>query len=233
MKECTKLDWERNTQALDWQRVRVHDKLVAVIKETLGSNGSILEIGPQTGLDSECLALSGYNVSVVDYNGAAIELLRQREGINPIIGDGRELPFKDSSFDLVYSQGLIEHYIGSDLSALVEEQKRVIRPGGYVIIDVPNTLSLNTIPKQVLIALGKWIVPWETQYTPRQLKDLGEKHGLEFVRGYAWGYDQFVGERIKSVLARLFETSFRQFEDKNGHYFMKCVGAVFRKSSSS
>lgn len=232
MKECTALDWERNTQALNWQRVRIHDKLVAIIKETLGSKGSILEVGPQTGLDAECLAHMGYDVSVVDYTRAAIEFLKQRERINLIMGDGRELPFKDSTFDLVYSQGLLEHYIGSDLSNLVDKQKRIVKPGGYVIIDVPNTLSLNTIPKQVLIALGKWIVPWETQYTSRQLRQLGERQGLEFVRGYAWGYDKFVGGRIESVLARLFGTSFRQFEDKNGHYFMKCIGAVFRKSSS-
>jgi SAM-dependent methyltransferase len=232
MKECTATNWEHNTKTLNWDRVRLHDKLVSVIQETLTS-GSVLEVGAQSGLDAEYLADKGFQVKTVDYNPEAIRLLHQRRGLEVVMADGLSLPFSDESFDLVYSQGLIEHFRKPDLGLLVDEQKRVTKTDGYVLIDVPNTFSLNTIPKQVLIAMGKWIVPWETQYTARQLRTLGEQHGLEFVKLYSWGYDKFIGERMERILSRYFGESFRRFEDNYGHYFKKCIGLLFQKPTPS
>lgn len=230
MKECTSEDWEKDTRNLNWERVQVHNKLVTIIRETLTS-GKILEVGAQSGLDAEYLSDKGYQLTTVDYNQEAIYLLKQREGVKVVKADGLQLPFKDESFNLVYSQGLIEHFREPELNTIVEEQKRVAKKGGYVLIDVPNTLSLNTIPKQILIALGKWQVPWETQYTSKELRFLGEQHGLEFVKLYSGGYDRFVGEKVERLLSRSFGESFKRLEDNYGHYFMKCIGILFKKPS--
>ncbi|HLC46531.1 MAG TPA: lysylphosphatidylglycerol synthase domain-containing protein [Candidatus Nanoarchaeia archaeon] len=53
--------------------------------------------------------------------------------------DGRRLPFKDSSFDLVYCSEVIEHLPSAkDHAFLAEEIKRVLRPGRHCIITTPN-----------------------------------------------------------------------------------------------
>lgn len=44
--------------------------------------------------------------------------------------DGMELGFKDSQFDLVYSQSLLEHI--TDLNKFLKETKRVLKPGGMI-----------------------------------------------------------------------------------------------------
>ncbi len=228
MKECTVDDWAANTRRLSFNRVHVHATLVTLVEDLFPKNeASILEVGAQTGIDAECLADLQYDVTAVDYNAEAMKLLQLRRKINSVRADGFALPCSDRSFDLVYSQGLIEHFSDTDVNRLVQEQVRVSRM--YVIIDVPNTYSLNTIPKQMLIALGKWIVPWETQYTYGELREVGQRNGLMLGREYVWGYDKYIGERLERVMRMLSGTRFGVIEKKFGRYFQKCIGAVFEK----
>jgi len=231
MRVCTVGDWERCTKSLKPHRINVHRELVNCIENYL-HDGRILEVGAQTGVDAEYISRLGYNVISVDYNGEAINMMRQRK-INAIIkADGLDLPFADASFDLVYSQGLVEHFIGSELDQLLEEQIRVIRPNGYLLIDVPNLISLNTIPKRILIAFNKWIVPWEREFGAWQLKELGESKGLSFIESYAWGYDPYIGERLRKLGFLLFGERLLSLEKSRGQYFMKAIGALFQKDDS-
>lgn len=53
-------------------------------------------------------------------------------------GDAERLPFKDNSFDLVYSVSSTWYF--PELRAAVAEMARVARPGGRVVFDVANAL---------------------------------------------------------------------------------------------
>ena len=59
------------------------------------------------------------------------------------------LPFDDGSFDLVYAAELIEHLFNPDL--LLEECRRVLRPGGRLLVTTPN---LQAWYNRVLFPLG-------------------------------------------------------------------------------
>ena len=58
----------------------------------------------------------------------------------PLQGGGRAtsaaLPFRDASFDAIYSMGTIEHF--DETERAVEEMARVLKPGGRAIVGVPN-----------------------------------------------------------------------------------------------
>jgi len=45
-------------------------------------------------------------------------------------GDGFSLPFKDESFDVVYSEGVIEHFPIDRSTQMIREHARVCRTGG-------------------------------------------------------------------------------------------------------
>jgi SAM-dependent methyltransferase len=51
-------------------------------------------------------------------------------------GTGEAIPFDDNSFDVVYSNNVLEHV--SDPEKCIAECIRVTKPGGYICIVVPN-----------------------------------------------------------------------------------------------
>jgi SAM-dependent methyltransferase len=65
-------------------------------------------------------------------SGLAIELHAER-------ADASVLPFAEGSFDLVTCQTLLIHV--SDPTAVLTEARRVLRPGGRVLISEPNNLA--------------------------------------------------------------------------------------------
>ena len=79
-------------------------------------------------------------------------------------------------------QGLLEHF--RDTTPLLADNARILKPGGHVIVDVPQTFHYYTLGKKVLIALDKWFAGWETQFTPAQLEGLVRDQGLEVTRTY-------------------------------------------------
>lgn len=54
-------------------------------------------------------------------------------------GDADRLPFPDASFDLVTCQTLLIHV--ADPAAVIAEMRRVLRPGGQVLLAEPNNLA--------------------------------------------------------------------------------------------
>ncbi len=96
------------------------------------------------------------------------------------------MPFPTDSFDVVFSQGLLEHYEPAD--SLLAEQVRVTKPGGLVIVDVPQLFSPQAVTKAFLMRAGKWPYGWERNYTEGQLASLMKRSGLNIVDHYAWGF---------------------------------------------
>lgn len=92
--------------------------------------------------------------------------------------DVRELPFRDASFDAVYSMGTIEHF--EETEQAVKEIARVLKPGGRAIVGVPNRHDpfLRPLLATVLQTLGLYAYGFEKSYSRRALRDMLERAGL-------------------------------------------------------
>jgi SAM-dependent methyltransferase len=93
--------------------------------------------------------------------------------------DVRALPFRDASFDAVYSMGTIEHF--DETEQAVREMARVLKPGGRAIIGVPNRHDpfLRPLLATVMQATGLYAYGYEKSYSRRKLREMLERAGFE------------------------------------------------------
>lgn len=99
----------------------------------------ILDVGCGTG--ANLLMLSEYgDAEGVDISNDALAFCRER-GLDQVkLGAGEALPYDDGTFDLVTALDVVEH-MDDDLTGL-REMRRVLRPGGRVLIFVPTFMFL-------------------------------------------------------------------------------------------
>jgi SAM-dependent methyltransferase len=118
---------------------------------------SVLEVGCGAGVDLARFAKGGAEVTGVDLAASAIDLARanfEQQGLKGLlrVADGECLPFPDNSFDLVYAHGVVQYT--ADPQRLVEECRRVLKPGGEAVFQVYNRISwLNALGKLMKVGL--------------------------------------------------------------------------------
>lgn len=102
----------------------------------IAATARVLDIGTSSGTNLRLMRELGFARAVgVDASIEAARLCRAK-GFAPVsLADACALPFADASFDLVLLTDVIEH-IGEDVAAL-REARRVLRPGGDLLITVP------------------------------------------------------------------------------------------------
>jgi SAM-dependent methyltransferase len=163
----------------------------------------VLEVGAATARDSASLARQGAVAVALDYSHKALARASEAGGgVLLVCGDAEALPFRDGVFDLVFHQGVMEHF--HDPGPMTGECARVAAPGGALLVDVPQTFHPYTILKKVLMALGVWFAGWETQYTARGLSRFLEGHGLEPQSAYARYFSPSLAYRLlREVMLRL------------------------------
>jgi pseudaminic acid biosynthesis-associated methylase len=87
----------------------------------------VLEVGANIGGNLEWIArkLEPSAVYGVDVNRKALQLLSQRvPGVNAVWSPGRDLPFRDRWFDLVFTMGVLIHQPDSTLPLVMSEMVR-------------------------------------------------------------------------------------------------------------
>jgi SAM-dependent methyltransferase len=146
----------------------------------------VLEVGAGSGRDSLRLAERGAEVTVLDYSPSALKVVSTHDRENRLHllrGDALALPFPTGSFDIVFHQGLLEHF--RDPHPLLAENARVLAPGGLLLVDVPQRWHIYTLIKRVLIAADRWFAGWECSFSARELEGLLREVGLSPSLTYA------------------------------------------------
>jgi SAM-dependent methyltransferase len=103
----------------------------------------ILDVGCGTGAILQRLGNPEKNVGI-DLAEEAISFCRQRGLDNVQHGDICALPLGDASFDAVICSSVLYHQWVGDVVAAVREMRRVLRPGGLLIVNVPAFRFLHS-----------------------------------------------------------------------------------------
>ena len=134
----------------------------------------VLDVGCGAGIDLVRFAKGGALVSGVDISPSAVALARQNFSQQSLEADLREadgehLPYADGTFDLVFAHGVLQYTPNS--RALVEECRRVLKPGGDAIFQVYNRISwLNALSKVMKVPLEHEDAPVLGRYSASEFR---------------------------------------------------------------
>jgi SAM-dependent methyltransferase len=102
--------------------------------DTTGAD-AVLELGCGTGQLALYLADLGFDVTAIDLSPANIKATRAR-GVEALVADFCALPFPDAAFDASLAVNSLLHVPPSELSSILTETARVLRPGARFLIVV-------------------------------------------------------------------------------------------------
>ena len=119
-----------------------------------GRPGStLLDIGCGWGRWTIAAAQQGYTAVGIDPSlGAVMAAIRaaRQMGVPTryVVAEGRFLPFRDDSFDAVFSYSVLQHLSPDDVRAVLREAARVLRPDGACLVQMPNRFGLRCLYHQ-------------------------------------------------------------------------------------
>jgi ubiquinone/menaquinone biosynthesis C-methylase UbiE len=122
------------------------DELELGFVERFGRGRDVLEVGCGTGLLLRHLAAFARSARGVDLSPGMLERARAR-GLSVVEASATELPFPDASFDVVCAFKVLAHV--RDVRRALTEMARVVRPGGHVIAELYNPVSLRGLVKRL------------------------------------------------------------------------------------
>jgi glycogen(starch) synthase len=176
----------------------------------------ILEPGSGHGVVGALLASLGAHVWLLDSDPEALgearahaEALGVSTRVHTVQADLFHMPFPDGVFDLVWNDGVLEHFDAPE-DALCE-MVRVARPGGAVLVLVPQRRTIHTVwvrrrqRRRNAFPFDAW--GRERSYSPRQLERLFARAGLTNVRARSGNLrraildDWIVLPRLRRVLS--------------------------------
>lgn len=191
-----------------------------ICRQVTDRSPRILDVGCGTG--ANLLMLSKYgDAEGVDVSEDALTFCRER-GLNKVkLGAGEALPYDDGTFDLVTALDVVEH-MDDDLAG-VTEMRRVLRPGGRVLLFVPTFMFLWGLQDEVSNHRRRYRLP--------ELRRVLEQAGFEIERTTYVNITFFLPILLIRKLMRLTGIRTSSENSINVSAFNGLFGAIFGAES--
>jgi SAM-dependent methyltransferase len=131
---------------------------IKIIRRIAKQGDLLLEAGCGSGRSAMLMADMGYRVAALDLSLTLIECLSSAlsffSNLNFVNADIGRIPFRDKSFKISYSCGVLEHFDPPEIIFFLTEQRRVAQ---FVLVDVPNyTCSKQSFGDERFYTDEKW-----------------------------------------------------------------------------
>lgn len=103
--------------------------------------GSILDVGCGRGILPALMRERGWEAQGLEFSETAARHARDELGLPIFVGDFLQSPYADDSFDTIVLWHVLEHV--PDPVAMIRRAHQILRPGGLLVIAVPNFESLQ------------------------------------------------------------------------------------------
>lgn len=186
----------RELTSLGEQVLEYFDSSCPRYEYTLGlalgqTSGRVLDLGCSPGHLGMALVMHGFEVEGIDLNTGWLvkyapgwaERLRVRQADV----ERESIPHPDGVFDLVLFTEVLEHVAVEDPLKILREIRRVLRPGGSMLLSTPNIANVSNI---LALARGRNVFWAPTlfygsldrhnrEYTPREVVALMDRSGFD------------------------------------------------------
>lgn len=122
------------------------DDLELAVTARYATGRDVLECGCGTGLLLEKMGRFAKRAVGVDLSPGMLETARGR-GLEVHEGSVTKLPFDDASFDVTCSYKVLAHV--PDVALALSEMARVTKPGGWILAELYNPISLRGLVKKL------------------------------------------------------------------------------------
>lgn len=207
--------WENVSQYYDlkkyWDLPENHANLEHLLNYIGSLSGKrIIEVGSGSGFTSLALAKKGALCAFLDVSAASLKIVKDN-----FINMGLQVPecynedalsnhIPSNSFDIVWNGGVIEHFYDDGKKKLILEMLRIAKPGGKVIILVPNALCIQF---QIIQAWQKFRKTWqygfEDDMSPKRILNMCKQFNLNIIDCYA--FNPILGWRQYPIVNRLLK----------------------------
>ena len=140
--------YDRFSETYDDERHRGYHRLIDELELDLvrryGAGKDVFEAGCGTGLLLREAAMVARSAVGLDLSRGMLTPARAR-GLTVVQGSLTDVPLPSASFDLVYSMKVLAHV--PPIERAVAELSRLVRPGGHLLLEFYNPLSLRFLAK--------------------------------------------------------------------------------------
>ena len=170
---------------------------LALITKASGSIGALLDFGAGTGHFANVANIAGWKVTGVEPSAEARKVAKETNGLD-LIGP-EDMEWDAALYNVITLWHVLEHL--PDLNGHLHKFENSLKPGGALIVAVPNHESLDSnIYKESWAALD---VPLHLYHFKKQnIEQLGKKHGfiLEVVKNMPFDsfYVSLLSEKVKN-----------------------------------
>lgn len=140
-------DKERDEFLHQKYKHKVESNILRRVLEKLKSNKKIKVLDVACGTGRMLPVVLEYNVdytgldmskSMTKYLKEKAKKMNKEKDVKLVIGDATKIPFKDETFDFVFSYHLTWHLPEETQKKMILEMQRVTRDGGYFVFDILN-----------------------------------------------------------------------------------------------
>lgn len=141
--------WSAFDSSVDYFSKAASRQIFGLAKKYLKKDGNNLDYGCGEGDLIRCLLERGISCQGLDYSDKSLARVKEEFAGDPLFKGvvlGGSIPNKDiaaGTYDFIFSIEMLEHVLPEQVTSILDEFFRILRPGGYLFITVPNNEKLS------------------------------------------------------------------------------------------
>jgi ubiquinone/menaquinone biosynthesis C-methylase UbiE len=153
-----------------YRRFIIRPSLNRFIKKYFKPEHKLLHAGCGSGqVDKDIF--KEFNITALDISQNALKIYKHENGENAVTIHGSifETGLNSESFDGIYNLGVIEHFDHTDNQKVLNEFRRILKPGGYYLCFWPPEYGMSVIFFKVLKFILKFFTKKDIKFHPDEI----------------------------------------------------------------